>query len=103
MIYLLTVEEAIRLAREWVRHHSSSLTGELMLIEEETVTRPYSWFFYYNSKQFLATQDFDYALAGNAPILVDKRGHVHVTGTAHASEHYVAEFDAQYQRGDLLS
>jgi hypothetical protein len=100
--HLLTVEEATRLAREWVRHHSF-LTGELVLIEEETVTRPYGWFFCYDSKQFLATQDFDYAIAGNAPILVDKRGHVHITGTAYALEHYVAEFDAQYQRGELLS
>jgi hypothetical protein len=98
----VTIEEATHLAREWVRLHAS-LTGELVLIEEATVTRPYGWFFCYNSKQFLATQDLDYALFGNAPLLVDKRGHVYITGTAYALEHYVAEFDAQYQRGELLS
>ena len=101
MNHLVTVEEATRLAREWVRHQSSA-TNELVLVEEETVERPYGWFFSYDSKLFLTTQDFEYAIAGNAPILVDKRGQVHVTGTAHALEHYVAAFDAQYQRGELL-
>jgi hypothetical protein len=102
MNHLLTVEEATRLAREWVQHHSS-VADEVVLIEKETITRPYGWFFFYNSKQFLATQDVEYALFGNAPILVDKRGHVHVTGTTCAVAHYVAEFDARYQRGELPS
>ena len=102
MNHLLTIEEATRLAREWVRHHSS-VTDEVVLIEKETVARPYGWFFCYNSKQFLATREVEDALFGNAPILVDKGGHVHVTGTACALEHYVAAFDAQYQRGEWLA
>jgi hypothetical protein len=102
MNHLLTVEEATRLAREWVQHHSS-VSDEVVLNEEQTIARPYGWFFFYNTKQFLATRDMDDALFGNAPILVDKCGHVHVTGTANPIEHYVAEFDAQYQRGELLS
>lgn len=101
MNHLVTVEEANSLAKEWVRHNSSA-TNELVLVESETVERSYGWLFSYDSKLFIATQDFDYAIAGNAPILVDKRGRVHVTGTAHALEHYVAAFDARYQRGELL-
>lgn len=102
MNHPLTVEEATRLAREWVQHHSS-VTNEVVILEEETIARPYGWFFCYNSKQFLATQDMEDALFGNAPLLVDKGGHVHVTGTAYDLEHYMAAFDAQYQRGELLS
>jgi hypothetical protein len=101
MNHLLTIEEATSIAVEWVQQQSSA-TNELVVVQEETVARPYGWFFSYDSKQFLATQDFDYAIAGNAPILVDKRGHVHLTGTAHALEHYVLEFDAKHQRGELL-
>lgn len=102
MIQLITIEEATRLASEWVQNHSSP-TEEIVLVEEETITRPYGWFFFYNSKHFLATQDVDYTLFGNAPLLVDKRGQVRITGTAYTIEHYVAEFDAQYQRGELQS
>jgi hypothetical protein len=102
MNHLLTIEEATQLAKEWVRQHAS-LANEVVLLEEETIARPYGWFFFYNSKQFLATQAVEEALFGNAPILVDKGGHVHVTGTAYALEHYVAAFDAQYQRGEWLS
>ena len=102
MNHLLTVEEATCIAREWVQHHAC-LTTEVVLLEEETLARPYGWFFFYQSKQFLATQEVEEALVGNAPILVDTGGHVHVTGTAYALEHYVAAFDAHYQRGDWLS
>jgi hypothetical protein len=103
MIQLITIEEATRLASEWVQQNNSFPTDEIVLVEEETITRPYGWFFFYNSKHFLATRDLDYALVGNAPLLVDKRGQVHSTGTAYAIEHYVAEFDSQYQQGELQS
>lgn len=102
MNHLVTAEEAIRLAREWVQRHSS-VADEVVLLEKETITRPYGWFFFYNSKHFLATHDVEHALFGNAPLLVDKRGHVHVTGTVYAVAHYVAAFDARYERGEFPS
>lgn len=63
---------------------------DFVLALEQTVERPYGWFFPYSSKQFLETRDFDDGLAGNAPLFVDKRGHVQATGTAHALKYYVA-------------
>jgi hypothetical protein len=102
MNHPLTIEEATRLAREWVQHHAC-FANEVVLLEKETIARPYGWFFCYQSKQFLATQDIEDALFGNAPILVETGGQVHVTGTAYALAHYVAAFDVRYQRGDGLS
>jgi hypothetical protein len=45
------------------------------------------------SKLFRDTGDFKHAIAGNAPVIVDRRdGSLHPTGTAHPIEHYVEQF-----------
>ena len=44
------------------------------------------WMFYYNTKEFIRSGDFKYALAGNAPLIMDRAdGKLYVTGTAHPS------------------
>lgn len=54
------------------------------LILTEPREESFGWVFFYDSKEFLETGDFSKAVAGNAPILIDKMtGELTVTGTAH--------------------
>ena len=74
------------------------VSKDLVLLDEETIERPWGWVFFYNSKRFLETQDFLHALAGNAPYLVNRHtGEVRSTGTAYPAQHYIAEYEKSLQ------
>jgi hypothetical protein len=53
----------------------------------------FGWVYFYNSKAFAETGDFEHGLIGNAPVIVDRRDcALYATGTARPIEHYVQEF-----------
>ncbi len=59
----------------------------------------FGWVYFYNSKEYAETGDFLCALAGNAPLIVDRdEGKLYVTGTAEPFEHYLREFRAGVRR-----
>lgn len=56
----------------------------------------FGWVYFYDSSAHVETGNAGEALAGNAPLIVDKiDGKLYVTGTAHPIEHYLQE----YRRG----
>lgn len=55
--------------------------------------------YFYQTSEFIATRQSAHALAGNAPILVDKlTGSVEIAGTADPLECYLREFEAKNAR-----
>jgi hypothetical protein len=67
---------------------------EFIILDEATIERPWGWVFFYTSPHWRDTQDFAYAIAGNAPYLVEREsGTVHVTGTAYGIETYIANYE----------
>lgn len=67
---------------------------ELMIIESETIEKEWGWVFFYSSKKFIETNDFRYAVAGNAPyIVLRKNGRILDTGTAYSIDHYIKRFE----------
>ena len=69
--------------------------GELVVMDDFTVERPWGWVFFYNSRRFAETREPLQALAGNAPYIVNRTtGEVRVTGTARPTEEYIAEYEA---------
>jgi hypothetical protein len=65
----------------------------LHLVVTKTTEYDFGWVFAYNTKQYLETDNINCALAGNAPLIVDKNdGQVYVTGTARPVEHYIEEY-----------
>jgi immunity protein 35 of polymorphic toxin system len=87
---MLTRAEALGLVvAELGRMH----LADLVILDEETIEREWGWVFFYNSQRYLETGDILHALAGNAPYLVNRHtGELQVTGTAHPTEHYIAEY-----------
>ena len=63
------------------------------LVLTEPREESFGWVFFYNSKEFLDTSDLSKAVAGNAPIIVDKMtGELTVTGMAHPIEYYIEQY-----------
>ncbi len=53
----------------------------------------FGWVYFWNSKRFIETGEIQYALVGNAPIIVDRSdGKLYWTGTSRRTEFYVEEF-----------
>jgi len=86
-------DEAQRRASAYVAKFSTP-SNEFVIVPEATLERSFGWVFFYNSKRFVETGDILFALAGNAPIIVDRRtAGIHVTGTAKPLEHYIAAYE----------
>lgn len=84
-------EKAKKLAQTWIE---SNCSVEAVIVEKDTITKPYGWVFFYESKAFLATQKFSDRLLGNAPLLIDKiDGELRVLGTAQPVEVYLSEYE----------
>ncbi len=72
---------------------SADLRHEVAVLEWLTREEEFGWVFFYNSKRFVETRDMQWALGGNAPLIVDKyTGEIHVTGTAHPIEYYIERY-----------
>ncbi len=59
------------------------LVGEpLVIIERETIEKEYGWIFFYNTKSFVEQGDVSNALAGNSPLVCEKRdASIHFLGS----------------------
>ena len=93
---MLTRSEARALVEKRIAAIASDLQpGDVLVVaDESTIERPWGLVFFYTSKLLRETQEFQYALAGNAPILIDRdTGQVHELGTALSVESYVAAYE----------
>lgn len=90
------------ITREQAQAVAASRIAELMgkknscdIVDALTIDSPSGWMFFYQSRRYLETQDPSDALAGNAPLIVDRfTGKVTETGTAHTAEYYLAQYEA---------
>lgn len=90
---MLGLKEAVAIATKYVKDQSDATGIELVLIGEPIFESEICWVFAYDSVEHVRTNSISSALAGNAPILIDKHtGAQYVTGTAYPTEHYVAEY-----------
>ena len=73
---------------------------DLVVIGEYTIERDWVWMFFYTSDRYLKTRDMRYALAGNAPYIVNRHtGEVRVMGTAQPIEYSIAEYERRLANG----
>ena len=70
------------------------LDDPIVLLEQETIERPFGWIFFYESKKFRDTGTFGYKLLGNVPVLVHRRGGAaEFFGTTGHIEPQLAEYE----------
>jgi immunity protein 35 of polymorphic toxin system len=79
---------------------SDDLLLELRILNEHTIEADFGWVFFWQSQRFLETGSFSGQLSGNAPLIVDRRdGALHVTGTAHPTEHDIQQYPQERPLG----
>lgn len=67
---------------------------EIIIVDKTTIERAWGWVFFHTSKKWLETGDIQYAIAGNAPILVEKATGILITiGTARRIEYYLEYYE----------
>lgn len=93
---VVTYDEARQAAE---RHLHQAGSGSYVITGDQEFD--VGWVFFYDSRQHLLSGDVRDALAGNAPVLIDRiSGQVCPTGTAWPVEEYVAEYTAQKRQGE---
>ena len=86
----ITFSEAVTIANQHLINLQSEVAVELKLVK--TQEEPFGWVFFYQSKEYLETDNFSSMLAGNSPFLVDRKsGKIHTFGTAHPVDSYIKE------------
>jgi len=89
--------QARQVVLTWLAEHPAGIAKgrrvESVLLENETIEAEFGWIFFYTSKLYDDPGDPRHAVAGNAPLIVDRDdGSLHVTGTAQPIEHYIEEY-----------
>lgn len=83
------VAEAVGGKRDWLPEGD-----EIITVETETIERPWGWAVFHTSKLWSETNDIKYALAGNAPTLVEREtGKLIPTGTAFGIDRYIENYE----------
>ena len=86
-------QEAQSLAEQHLSKMRISPPTELAILGEHTMETDFGWVFFWNSKKYVETDEFRYALAGNAPLIVDRRdGSIHETSTAEPIEEIIERY-----------
>jgi hypothetical protein len=90
---MLTREQAKAIALKEILQHWEIEDDEPVIVDEDSIEEDFGWIFFYESRIYMETQIFSYCLAGNTPIIVNKKdGSVFVTGTDHPIEYTIEEY-----------
>jgi len=70
-------------AVEIVKAKIAAVENDYLILDEHTIEEDFGWVIFYSSRKYIETGNVEYAIAGNAPYIVDRKtGNVVVTGTA---------------------
>jgi hypothetical protein len=88
----ILLSDAVQVINERLKSGKNDRTDYVLL--NERIDKEDYWVFFYNSAKFIETGDFSFALAGNAPFIVDKyECKIYETGTAYPIEYYMQIFE----------
>lgn len=91
---MLNFETAKKMVEEQINASYHVDGDELVVLEEETIQKEYGWIFLYTSRRLIETDDLNYMVGGNAPVVVNKRtGELTFLGTAEPLENYVRRYE----------
>jgi hypothetical protein len=107
---MLTKEEARALVLAELSRISMNMNRdpddpiELVILDEHTIEKNWGWVFFYSTDRYVETGHIRYALAGNAPFIVNREtGELQVTGTAEPIGYYIAKYERRIGRGFIGS
>lgn len=96
---MITREEAQKRVAEYVNFNHQPQDDELVIVDEETITKDYGWVFFAVNKKYLETQDFRDMVIGRGPVLFEKQSETIIPfGTAFSAEQYLEQYENQKTR-----
>ena len=93
---MLTDKELLQIAERYLKRKGErgDENIEVMIYTNDIIKKPYGNIYFYNSKEFILTGNFNKSLMGNAPFLVEKEaGRVVRFGTAAKLEDYIKSYE----------
>ena len=89
--YLRSQERAMDLFGSALPENRDRPPHQLVVVDVQE--HDFGWVYFYNSKEYAETGEFDFSLLGNPPVIVDRTdGKLYGTGTANQTVHYLNEF-----------
>lgn len=85
----VTRDDAREIAERQLPQLYADGADSLAIDDRATREEDFGWVFFYQTKRYLNDGDPDQRLVGNAPIVVDRKGEVHETGTGEPLDHYL--------------
>lgn len=76
----ISFDQAMIIAEETVRRFADASCDAFDIVSHEVIDQ--GWLFFYNSKEFIESDDPSACLAGNGPIFVDRNGVMKALPTA---------------------
>ncbi|UKB83658.1 hypothetical protein LF887_22065 [Chryseobacterium sp. MEBOG06] len=93
---MLTEQEVIEIARNYVKKLSQKWEVELTIAEEYLIQKEYGVIFYFNSKKYVEDKIERAKLIGCSPFLIEsKTGKIVVFGTNRSIDYYIQEYEAE--------
>ncbi len=90
-----TENQILKIADDYVSEIRQSTGIDVVIIHQSTIKKPYGSIFFYTSKMYWETGAIKYAVAGNAPFLVENlTGNIIDFGTSQETEYYIDEYEA---------
>lgn len=86
------LEIARKTAAELPGHH------DFVIVENQTVERPFGWVFFYSPRQYVLTGDRDYLIPGAAPLIVHRAdGSIEHLGTSMPPARSIEIYEKHWQ------
>ncbi len=82
----------------------AKIGGDCALVDSATIEKPYGWFFYHQSREYIKTGDIRHMLCGSCGFIVERtNGRVFMFGSAYPREKWIADYERgfKYERYDL--
>ena len=101
---MLTFDQAKKVVNDILATDNFSLQNDsLIIIDDLTIEKPYAWIFTYSSKLWHESKDNKYAIAGNAPIIVDKQtGKQTSYSTAYSIDNIIDKYEEEQKIWSLV-
>lgn len=91
---MISREGARRIAAARLEALAENTDSEFVILDDQTIERPFGWVFFYDSAAHLKSGRFRDTLLDNGPMIVDRRdGSLRIAGTAYSAEWYIENYE----------
>lgn len=88
---MINFKDAETIATRHITELQEKIGMEIKLVK--TQEESFGWVFFYQSKEYMETENLSLMLLGNAPFIVDRKaGEICTLGTVHSAEFYIRKY-----------